>query len=109
MKTRFFSEADGWTTDGAKITAPETLTAIRRVLEDDGPIVVEHWFYRGSSAPDRIVFDDFDDFEEYLGKKASAGDAINVWSFAATCTQKNRLVHGKCPDDQSRVPKKGAY
>ena len=109
MKTRFFCEADEWVTDGVKITAPETLQAIRKVLEDEGPIVVEHWFYRGASAPDRIVFDDFDDFMEYLDSRASAGDAINVWSFAETCTQKNRLAHGKCSDHQGRVPKKGAY
>jgi hypothetical protein len=109
MKTRFFNEADGWTTDGPKITAAESLQAIRRVLEEEGPVVVEHQFYRGSSAADRLVFDDFEKFVEYLGSRTSAGDGIEVWSFARTCTQENRLVHGKCPDDQNRVPKRGAY
>jgi hypothetical protein len=109
MKTRFFSDADGWATDGAKITAPENLQTIRRVLEDEGPVVVEHCFYRGSSAPERLVFDDFDDFVEFLENRSAAGDKINVWSFAGVCTQKNRLAYGKCPDDQNRVPKKGAY
>ncbi|HSS97799.1 MAG TPA: hypothetical protein VLK33_12250 [Terriglobales bacterium] len=108
MKTRFFLEADDWTTDGAKITAPETLQSIQKTLEE-APIVIEHWFYRGSSAPDRIIFDDFDDFMEYLNCKASAGDKIYIWNFSTTCNDKNRLASGKCPDDNGRTPKKGAY
>jgi len=108
VKIRFISEADEWSTEGAKIATPENLAAIRRVLEDEGPIILEHWFYRGSSSPDRFVFDDFEDFETYLGSKASAGDRIEVWSFSTVCTDQTRLAFGKCPDDQGRVPKKGA-
>lgn len=109
MKIRFFSEADDWTENVAKINTRENLDAIRRTLQDVGPIIVEHWFYRGARAPSRVVFDDFDDFEEYLTSKASAGDAIHIWSFSASCTQQNKLVSGKCPDDRGRVPKRGAY
>ena len=109
MKVRFFSEKDEWTTDGAKITSPENLANIKAVLEDEAPIIVEHWFYRGSSAPDRVIFDDFEDFVDYLNEKASAGDMVNVWNFGRACTQKNVLAYGKCPDDEDRVPKKGAY
>jgi len=65
MKVRFYSEDDEWTTGGGKITAPESLQLIRKTLDDEGPIIVEHWFYRGSCAPDRLVFDDFDRFVEY--------------------------------------------
>jgi hypothetical protein len=109
MKIRFFNEADEWTTDGAKITDPEHLETIRRTLENDGPVLVEHWFYRSASAPDRVIFDDFNQFTEYLNSRASAGDIINVWSFSAMCTDQNWIASGKCPDDQDRVPKKGAY
>ena len=109
MKIRFFSEADEWATDGARITDAQHLETVRRTLEDEGPVIVEHWFYRGSSAPDRLVFDDFDDFTEYLNTHASAGDIIDAWSFSAVCTEHNRLATGKCPDDQGRVPRKGAY
>jgi len=109
MKIRFISEADEWSTEGAKITAPENLDAIHKVLEDEGPIILERWFYRGSKSPDRVVFEGFDDFTEYLNSQARAGDSIHVWSFSKVCTDQARLVFGKCPDDQGRVPKKGAY
>ena len=109
MRIRFFHEADEWTTEGSKITAPATLEAIRKTLEDHGPVILEHWYYRGSCAPDRLVFDDFDRLAEYLNTASFAGDSIYVWSYAAICRDDNVLANGKCPDDEGRVPKKGAY
>jgi hypothetical protein len=106
MKTRFCSDDDEWTTAGAIITTPERLAALRQAL-DKGPVIVEHWFYRGACSPERIVFDDFDELLNYLSTKAYAGDAIHVWSFAVVCKDSNQLAHGKCPDDQGRVPKPG--
>ena len=109
MKVGFFSDKDEWTVDAAKITSPENLANIRKVLEDEPPAIVEHWFYRRASSPERYVFDEFDDFMSYLKENACAGDIINVWNFGNTCTDQNMLAYGKCPDDQDRVPKKGAY
>lgn len=109
MKTRFRGEDDGWTSDGRKITAPEALDSIRRCLDDEGPIIVEHRFYRGSCAPERSVFSDIEGFLEYLNAHASAGDSIHVWSFAAVCRDDNGLATGKCPDDDGMVPARGAY
>jgi hypothetical protein len=109
MKPRFCSDKDQWTTEGAKITEPQNLENVRRVIEDEGPIIVEHWFYRGASAPARLIFDDFDDFMQYLHDKVTAGDAVDVWNFGKTCTEKNRIASGKCPDDENRIPKKGPY
>ena len=109
MRVRYFSEKDEWTTDGEKITSPANLAQIKKVLEDAAPVIVEHWFYRGSSNPERYVFDEFEGFMGYMHNNARAGDVINVWNFGKTCTEENRLAHGKCPDDQNRVPKKGAY
>jgi hypothetical protein len=109
MKTRFRSEADDWTADGRKITASEALDAIRRCLEDQGPIIVEHWFYRGGCAPHRLVLDSYEAFIEYLNSHASAGDAVHVWSFATACRDDNELASGKCPDEVGLVPRRGAY
>ena len=102
-------EQDGWSTSGFKITSAENLDAIKSVLENEAPIIVEHWFYRKSSSPERRVFDDFEDFMSYLHQNARAGDMIKAWSFSQTCTESNMLAHGKCPDDQNRVPEKGSY
>jgi len=92
----------------SKITAQEQLDRIREACEHSGPIVVKHWFYRGASAPDHLLFGDFEEFEEYLAK-ASAGDAIDIWDISSVCTTSNRLAGGKCPDEDGRVPKRGAY
>ena len=109
MKTRFRSEADNWSQDGSKITEPAKLEAIRRTLDDEGPIIVEHWLYHGASAPERLIFEDFDEFTVWLNEHTYAGDAIDVWSWAATCQPDRRLAEGKCPDDQGLVPKGGGY
>jgi hypothetical protein len=109
MKTRFRSEDDDWTADGRKITSSEVLEAVRRCMENEGPIIVEHWFYRGSCAPDRSVCDDYEAFVEYLNAHAHAGDSIHVWSFAAACRNDNELASGKCPDEDGLVPRRGAY
>ena len=107
MKIRY--EPDEWTPDGHKILSDENLGIIRKTLEDEGPIIVEHWFYRGSRSPDRFVFEDLDDFVEYVNSKARPGDAFHVWSFYLICRDEKVIAHGKYPDADGCIPKKGAY
>ena len=109
MKTRFRCNDDDWTQDGRKITDAENLEAIRRAITDDGPVILEHWFYRGSCSPDRFIFDDFEELLAYLNDHAFAGDDIVVWSFASVCNNDNQLASGKCPDENGLVPRRGAY
>ena len=107
MKIR--PEADDWRPDGKKILSAENLEIIQRTLEDEGPIIVEHWHYYGSRGPDRFVFDDIDDFVTYVEGHSLSGDAFHVWSFAAVCKDENEIASGKFPDEDGCVPRKGAY
>jgi len=65
FKTTWRSDQDDWHSDGPAITNSEVLKRIHDALEDR-ILVLEHWHYRGSRAPDRIVVDDYDNFIEYL-------------------------------------------
>jgi hypothetical protein len=102
-------ERDGWTIDGQNILSPERLAIIRDLLEGAGPVIVEHWFYYGSCSPNRLVFDDYDRFIEYLKANAKPGDAFHIWDFPKVCKDDNTLTDGKFPDEHGRVPRGGAY
>jgi hypothetical protein len=71
------NEKDEWGTESLSIMSPERLTAIRDVLEES-PVIVEYWFFYGGRVPDRMVFDDYDAFDEYLRTQTCPGDAIHV-------------------------------
>ena len=109
MKIQWRNEEDEWTNSGKKITDKENLNKIKNILENEGPIIVEHWFYRGASSPERIIFEEYEKFIDYLEKKSFAGDAIDVWSFSELCKPENRIAFGKCPDEEGKIPQKGAY
>ena len=100
-------ESDEWGA-GPSILAEETLARLREALEDS-PVILEHWFYRGSSAPARLIFEDFDALREYLGRGWNPGDAFHAWRYDQACRDDNQLAHGKLPDERGRVPKRGAY
>jgi hypothetical protein len=103
------TEADEWTHDGAKISDPEKLSAIEKVLRESGPVLIRHSFLRGGRAPHQVVFDEFDELVEYLTESARAGDNIMVWDLWPYMRDVKPLASGKCPDADGTVPKKGAY
>jgi hypothetical protein len=100
-------ESDDWGR-GASILANETLVSLRAAL-DETPLIVEHRFYRGASAPVRLIFDDFGRLDEYLRTQTRIGDSVWVWRYDALCRDDNPLTQGKIPDSDGFVPKGGPY
>lgn len=107
--TSWRNNEHNWGKAGSKITSEENLLKIKNVLENVGSIIVEHWIYCGSQAPERSVFDDCDDFVEYLKNNAHAGDIISVWSMHELLNDQNQLASGKCPAADGCIPEGGAY
>jgi hypothetical protein len=103
------ADVDEWTCDGEKISAPEKLAAIKKVLNDSGPVLVDHSFLRGGRGSHTVVFEDYEDFIEYLSEHARAGDHIAVWSLWPFMRDTPPLAQGKCPDEDGAVPQKGPY
>ena len=103
-------DADEWSVDGRKITDPDSLAAIRDLLNTGGgPVLLEHRYLRGAHSPDNHVFQDFEDLVAYLGENARAGDNIYVWNLESFIRDAQPLAYGKCPDADGAVPKKGVY
>ncbi len=72
-------------------------------------LVLEHWFYRGSRAPRRTFWEEFEELKTYLEEEARPGDLFYLWEFDKVCRRDNMLAHGKFPDAKGRVPVRGAY
>ena len=100
-------EGDDWG-PGPSILAATALATLRSAL-DETSLMVEHRFYRGSRAPDRLIFDDYYELEAYLRGRTRPGDSFLVWRFDLLCRDDNRLLEGKVPDADGSVPAGGAY
>jgi hypothetical protein len=100
------NEKHNWTKDGRSILSEKSLAAIRLVR---GSLIVEHQVYCGGGNPYRLVFDDFEDFMDYLSLKAKPGDNVLVWSYDDLCRDDNISAQGKYPDTDGCVPTGGAY
>jgi hypothetical protein len=99
---------DDWSPDGPSLFDESKLGSIRAAADDQG-IIVRHWHYRGSRAPDLRGFSDFDEFEEYVRDQSIPGDAFDIWAFSACCSSSTMLADGKKPDIDGWTPRKGAY
>lgn len=103
-------EPDDWSTDGERFTDPARLSELERFIEEGRLLVAEHWHYRGSRSPTRLIVEDYDDFIDYLQGNAVAGDIVEVFDLSSAWKQKSSaIVAGKCPDQQGEVPRRGAY
>jgi hypothetical protein len=97
-----------WSNAGANILAQEMLNKIRDILERE-PIILEHRLYAGSSAPLRLVFDEYEDFLRHLESRARPGDHLLIWRYSNLCGNDNVFVDAKYPDHAGRTPRGGAY
>ncbi len=104
----FRNSADHWTRSGRNILALGNLAILRERLEHS-PVIVEHRYYYGGRSPDRLIFDDFEDLENYLKTQARPGDSFWIWDYSSLCRDDNVLVMGKKPDIDGSVPETGAY
>ena len=105
----FITETDGWTLEGAKITDPQKLESIRATIERRGPLILEHKFYRAARGAEYFFFHEYGEFVEYLNTQPKVGDKLKVWMLCDVCRDDNVFAAGKYPDDQGRVPERGAY
>src|SRR5215813_2990411 len=107
MKARWITEEDDWG-PGPNILGQETLDRLRNAIRDT-VLIVEHWFFRGSRSPERLIFDTFENLHEYLTRDWHPGDAFHVWRFDTSCPDGSELAYGRLPDERGRVPKGGPY
>ena len=98
-----------WTLEGPNVLDSANLEIIKETFEKHGSIIIEHWHFYGSRAPDRLILDDYEEFIEYLTENAIAGDIIDTWAMHEICNKDNMLVFGKCPNSEGLTPENGAY
>ena len=98
-----------WALDGERIDAPENISAIQKIFDEDGPILVRHWYLGGATAPNILVSGSFKSFVAYLEKNAGAGDEIEVWNLWPFMRDTPPAVKAKCPDGEGAVPRRGFY
>lgn len=99
-------EGDDWTTEGAKVLAPDFLAPLlQETCKHGGGLVVEHRHYRGGSAPSMCVLDSLDALVEYVITTAKPGDAIWTWSYSELCRRESALSHdiAEEPDEEGRT------
>lgn len=87
-----------WSKNGRSILSDDQIKIIRECLER-GPILVEHWLYHGASAPKRLIFDGFEDFEVYVHQWSRPGDVVHVWDYDKCFRDDNMIASGKYSDD----------
>jgi|SRR5262245_12491413 len=98
-----------WTIDEELTIEQTRLGELRRILEHESALIVEHRFFKGGRAPQRFVCDDPDALTEYVRVNTRPGDALYFWRFEECCTDSNTVAKGKIPDAEGRIPIGGAY
>jgi hypothetical protein len=106
---RFTMAYDEWVINESYTIDSRIFAELHRLLEDVCPVIVEHRFYMGARSPERLVFDDYERLEDYLGSQTRPGDHVLFWRYDECCTDSNITMAGKMPDAEGRTPVGGAY
>jgi hypothetical protein len=105
---QLLGKPEQWVVGYRNFYDPANLGRVRAVLEK-APLIVEHRILMGGSAPNRLVFDGYDDLVKYIHEKTKPGDALLCWDYGALCRDDNMGADGRLPDEQGRGFKNGAY
>jgi hypothetical protein len=97
-----------WGSEAPNILAPERIAAIKQAFEGSS-LIVAHYFLFGGRAPDSMIFEDYEDFEEYLRTEVRPGDNLCFWRYNDLCRDDNLVTYGKYPNAEGQVPTGGAY
>jgi hypothetical protein len=102
------SKPDEWSKDGTDFSAEDSQDKIKKLLETQ-PVILEHRFYRGATAPARLIFDDYEELLSHLTANARPGDRFMVWGYSDLCVTGNVILDAKWPDASGNAPMSGAY
>jgi hypothetical protein len=97
-----------WGSESPSVLAPERLAAIKSAFDGSSMIVAHHFLF-GGRAPDSFVFDDYEDFEEYLRANVRPGDRLRFWRYNDLCRDDNAVTYGYYPNAEGQTPTGGAY
>lgn len=92
-----------WTHEGRRVDDPALREELRRMIEDESDLVVEHRFFYGASAPYRFVASDFEKLIESRPRSEARPSTEVTAQFALSRT----LARGLHPmsDRNTTVPK----
>ena len=88
--------------------APEIVARIQQAFVGSS-LIVAHRFLFGGRAPECRVFDDYEDFMDYVAEFVRDGDALEFWRYNDVCREDNAVLYAKKPDADGNVFQGGAY
>jgi len=98
-----------WTTEGNSVKDEVFESVLDSIFDSGKSILLVHFYFCGSSAPDYFILDDYEDTVEYLNEHAKAGDRIEIYCFDDMLEAAKCLGAAKCPNEAGEVPEGGAY
>ena len=86
-----------------------TLDRLMKIAEEESPLLVERWIYRGAQAPQRFVVASADELESYLRENWRPGDAYWFWRLDECCPTSCATANLVVPNADGSLVKGGPY